>query len=178
MAAKEKDSSNLTDSKPEPLHPKYAVIRNEGWTLMVEASSSYDKALITLTTAFLGFIFAVIKLSPLLLHSMPLLIFILVCLIVAIFCSLMSFWFDQLYGDSIINYAHKFYIEDNNEYRTKKHWSYYASLVTKILAGALFILALILFSIFLFSNFESEKVTTINQPRAVSSLNENALEKK
>lgn len=168
MDNEEKKSAATESSKSEPLNPKYAVIRKEGWGLMIESSASYDKALITLTTAFLGFIFAVIKLSSTSIHCLAFLVLILVCLMISILCSLLSFWFDQLYGDSLISYADKFYNEGIDEYRNKKHWSYFASMFSKIISGVLFFLALILFSIFIFSNIKNEKtlndnIQTLNQ---------------
>jgi len=60
-------------------------------------------------------------------------------------------------------YAHKFYNEDKDEYGTKKHWSYYASMNTKIISGALFFLALILFSIFIFSNYDKSNANQAEQ---------------
>lgn len=163
------DASRVSSRLPEPFHPKYTVIRSEGWSLMAASSASYDKAIITLTTAFLGFIFVVINVNPVMMHCMSFLIFILACLIGSIFFSLMSFWFDQIYGDSIMNYAYRYYVDGLEEYRLKKHWSYCASMITKILAGALFFLSLILFSILFISNLDGRKSVSVNQALNISS---------
>ncbi len=132
----------------------YKLVRSEGWGLMVESSISFDRAIISLTTAFLGFIFIFMKSSQSGSCCVLFLGFILVCLMVSIFSSLLSFWFDQLYGDSIMIYADKFYNDNMKEYGTKKHWSYYASMIAKITSGLLFFLSLVLFSIFFLLNFK------------------------
>jgi hypothetical protein len=163
-----KESLDIPKPQPESFNPKYVVIRSEGWSLMVGSSASYDKALITLTTAFLGFIFAVINLTPIAMHCMSIFIFILVCLLISIFCSLMSFWFDQIYGDSIINYAQYFYVDKLDEYQMKKHWSYYASMISKLFSGGLFFLALVLFSILFISNLENRNPVSNNPVQMVA----------
>jgi len=162
------NEKNKSSDSIDILKPKYAMVRKEGWDLMVKSSISYDQALITLTTAFLGFIFAIVRLSPSTLHCVQFLVFILVSLLASIFCSLLSFWFDQLYGDSIMVYAHRFYNEGKDEYKNKKHWSYYLSMTSKIIAGALFLLSLVLFSIFLFSSHE-DKASSVKKSQSISS---------
>lgn len=129
----------------------YKIARKEGWDIITESSSSYDKAIISLSTASFGFISALVKFSPNPLICKSFLIVILVMLILSIFCSLLSFWFDQLFGSSLVKYAEKYFNEKNGE-EYKNDWSYYASIVTKILSGAFFFFGLVLFSILFYIN--------------------------
>lgn len=122
-------------------------MRKEGWDITVSSSTAYDNSLIILSTGSLGFIFGITKYS-FTNACTAFLILILVLLLLSILCSLLSFWFEQLHGNALMLYADLCYIDGKEEYRTKKPWSYYAAASCKFLAGLLFLLSLILFSIF------------------------------
>lgn len=121
----------------------YKINRKEGWDLILSSSSGYDKAIISLSTATFGFISAFIKLSSDQVICKPFIILILALLILSILCALLSFWFDQLFGTVLMNYAKKYSENKNEPYY--KGCSYYASLITKILSGTFFFIALVLF---------------------------------
>lgn len=132
-------------------HKKCENVKKEGWDIILGSSLAYDKSLISLSTVSLGFIFAISKEPNQGIGCKGFLIFILVLLILTILCSLLSFWFDQLFGYSLRNQANSYYHSENNEFKFKKDWSYYASLWSKIISGLLFIISLVLFTIY-FSN--------------------------
>lgn len=129
-------------------YKKYLNVRKEGWDIIVGSSLAYDKSIISLSTVSLGFIFAISKKSDSMTGCNVFLIFILILLILTIACSLLSFWFDQLLGYSLRSQAKSYYKSKNNKFKFKKSWSYYASLCSKIFSGLLFIISLVLFTIY------------------------------
>lgn len=78
------------------------IMRKEGWDICISSSIEYDKSLIFLSTATLGFIFGVTKIVGVHGACTPFLIFILVLLLLSILSSLLSFWFDQLHGEALM----------------------------------------------------------------------------
>lgn len=128
----------------------YYKLREEGWSYLMNSSLAYDKALITLSTLALGFIYAIINtsifasLDP---TGKSVLILILVLLLLCISISLLSFWFDQIYGQFLIKRAEEVYLKENDDYKNIRHWSLYATNASKIASGILFIFSLILFAI-------------------------------
>lgn len=128
-------------------------VKKEGWDIIVGSSLAYDKSIISLSTVSLGFIFAISKNPDSAGGCKTFLVFILILLILTIMCSLLSFWLDQLFGYSL-RYQAKLYDEsEGNDFKFKKDWSYYASLWSKLLSGLLFIVSLILFTIYFSSSF-------------------------
>lgn len=128
----------------------YERARTEGWELLIGASLAYDKSIISLSTATLGFIFAV-STKEHIIKCRPLFILILIFLILTILISLLSFWFDQVTGSSMHSQAYNWY-KNSGAYSFKKGWSYYASVTSKILSGALFIFSIILFTVLFTTN--------------------------
>ena len=129
----------------------YYHLRKEGWDFLMNSSLAFDKAMTVLSTAFLGFIFAITKnelKSASVLQCKAFLIFILIMLILCIFISLMSFWFDQRYGFFLMLRAKKYHLDGDVSYQNKAHWSYRASLAAKLISATLFMFSIMLFAIF------------------------------
>lgn len=123
-------------------------IRKEGWDIIVGSSLAYDKSIISLSTVALGFIFAVSKYPESQVGCKAFLIFILILLILTVTSSLLSFWFDQLFGYSLRHQAKLYYQSEKDEFKFNKNWSYYASLWSKIISGMFFIISLVLYTIY------------------------------
>ncbi len=145
-------------------HETYYKLREEGWALIINAHVAFDKAIVGLSTASLGFIFAFINyhkieeknsiLIPFLcLSNKATLIWIFGLLILCIISILASFWFDQFYGQYMIFRAKKIYIEFENQYQNRKGCSYYLQIITKIISGISFVLAITLFTIYFYTYY-------------------------
>jgi hypothetical protein len=91
------------------LDQRYYVVRREFFDIMHDASQAYDKAIITLSTAILGFIFGLLLYKHQILHNFFWIIAGSICFIIAIGLSLYSLWLRQ-------NVAVKGVIHLNNEY--------------------------------------------------------------
>jgi hypothetical protein len=124
----------------------YEHTRTEGWEMIIGSSLAYDKSIISLSTASLGFILAVSSTKDHITKCEPLFVLILTFLILTILISLLSFWFDQITGVSMQSQANRYY--KGEKFNSKKGWSYYAGVCSKILSGLLFIVSIILFTIF------------------------------
>lgn len=134
--------------KPK-LDTRYWVVRKEYWDIMHDASQSFDKLIIGISSAAIGFAFALI-------HYKQIINFICVGIlagilfVLAIILSLLSLWFRQDYGFKAIRHL-------NKEYKNETSEPFEDNVIkqmelTQAISGILFVIALILLMIFISLN--------------------------
>lgn len=102
----------------------YSETRQDLLNRQLSNSQNYDRAILSLSTAGLGFSLAFIKdLIPL---SQSEHIWLLYCswvfFIIAIFLTLLSFIFSQSAIDKQLFFAEKYYLEKQDEFLEKRNW--------------------------------------------------------
>ena|SRR3982751_1668751 len=115
------------------------------------AGQSYNKAILSLSTATLGYTFVFVKvILNSAVHHDCLLAFTWVCFIVSILFLLISFIVEQFHSEHRIKYYYWCLTgkSDSSADREKKHWADDKNMFLPILSGGFFLLGVILFSIF------------------------------
>ena len=115
-------------------------------TAMHLASQSYDKAILSLSTAVLGFTFAYIKLFPAVSHCCVL-AFTWFFLIISIVFVLISFVIDQFHCSHKIKYCYWRILAEGEKIQ-ESHWSDGWMIPFPILSGIFFVAGIVLFTIF------------------------------
>ena len=110
------------------------------------ASQSYDKAILSLSTAALGFSFAFIKITPPTGHCC-ILLFTWFFLILSIVFVMASFLMDQLHTAHQIEYHYWRILEEGIKVE-RPHWTDAWMFPLPILSGVFFLLGITLFTIF------------------------------
>ena len=102
----------------------YSETRQDLLTRQLSNSQNYDRAILSLSTAGLGFSLAFIQnLIPLTLSKhIWLLYYSWVFFIIAIVLTLLSFLFSQKAIDKQLFFAEKYYLEEEDEYAEKRNW--------------------------------------------------------
>lgn len=132
----------------------YSETRQDLLTRQLSNSQSYDRAILTLSTAGLGFSFTFIKdIVPLnQADSLNLLIISWVLFACTIFCTLISFFTSQFAIKKQLIFAEKYYLEKREEYLYKRNW---LSILTELLSYfsmVVFLFALIFTIVFVSTN--------------------------
>lgn len=147
--------NHMTDEGNEERRRLYEQTRKELLDRQLSNSQIYDRAILTLSTSALGISLAFIKnvVSLKIAHCKGLLITSWYFFGLAIIITLLSFWASQKGIKKQLGYAHKYYIDEKDEYLTKTNC--YAK-ITEFLnycSGALFIVAVFLTILFVTINF-------------------------
>lgn len=119
-------------------------------TALLSASQSYDKAILSLSIAALGFTFAFVRLVPHVNHTC-LLPFTWFFLIAAIVFVLLSFLIDQRHSHRRIEHLYS-NIVNKLEKDMDPHWEDKWMVTLPIIAGVFFVTAITLFTIFASQN--------------------------
>lgn len=121
---------------------------------LLQASKLYDKAILSLSTASLGFIFALVQWKNNTLSCKCLLILIWILLILAMATTILSFLIDQYHSaDKMRYYSYQFVNKKTNKMDEPHQTGYWMEKLS-IISGLSFIFATILFTIFVGINIK------------------------
>ncbi len=120
-------------------------LKDQHVSMMFNASQSYDKAILTLSTALLGFAFAFVKLGEI--HCTRVLIFSWISLIISIISILLSFMIVQIHAENRLRTL-------NSPSKNNNHWSDFTMDLLQWTAGLFFLIGLIGFTVFVGMNID------------------------
>ena len=122
---------------------------------LLHATISYNKAILSLSIAVLGFIFGYIKLGTHKIEPLCLLIFIWILLISSILCIISSILLEQFQTEHYIKYIYNQLIPDKNININRDYWAHTLIRGLTIISGVFLVISLILFAIFVGLNIKS-----------------------
>jgi hypothetical protein len=124
----------------------YSETRNDLLTRLLSNTEAFDKAVLSLSSAGLGFSLAFIKdIVPVhTINNMNLLYISWGCFSGAIIFTIISFFTSQFAIRIQLGYFEKYYLEGKDEYFNKKNWLSIATEIINIVSALLFITAVIL----------------------------------
>jgi hypothetical protein len=124
----------------------YSKYRDELYKRQLSNSENFDKAILSLSSAGLGFSLAFIK--DLIPFSHATYVFVLIiswfAFALAIICTIVSFYLSQIGIDKQLNYAEQYYLEGKEDFLNKKNWPSKLTNYFNDFAGLIFIIAIIL----------------------------------
>lgn len=137
----------------------YSEARKDLLTRQLSNSENFDRAILSLSVACLGFSLAFIKDVIPLVDAKLLFCLYLSWLFftISILTTLISFLSSQSGIKKQLEYAEKYYIERKNEFFTKKHWTARITDLLNISSGIIFVIAIIFSVVFVYSNIEGGK---------------------
>ncbi len=125
----------------------YMQLHKQHVDALLLASQSYDKAILSLSIASLGFTFAFVEWIKSGINYVCLLHFIWFFLILTLATILSSFIFDQLHTSHRIEFLNSKIIEGSKTV-TEAHWTDNCLYVVPILSGFFYVASIILFAVF------------------------------
>jgi hypothetical protein len=129
----------------------YMQLHGQHVDALLQASQSYDKAILSLSIASLGFTFAFVRWKNTSIYHTCLLSFIWFFLISAITMILLSFLCDQLHTSHRIEFLNSKIIDESKKI-AEKHWTDDWLFILPILSGLLYVVSILLFTIFVNAN--------------------------
>lgn len=124
----------------------YKQLHNQHVDALLLASQSYDKAILSLSIASLGFTFAFLEWAKPINYTC-LLAFIWIFLILSLVIILLSFLFDQVHTEHRIKFLYSKIIVGSKKV-PEKHWTDNWLFVLPILSGVAYVFSITLFTIF------------------------------
>ena len=144
MSKKNKD----VKVKPQICDERYFVIRKEFFTIMHDGSQAFDKAIVSLSIAILGFIFGLILYRQQVIGYPVLLIAGSLFFVLAISFSLYSLWLRQDYAVKGVAHLNKEYDSKTSFYEPFNDPVIEEMEKAKKMSGIFFIIALIMMLLF------------------------------